>query len=402
MGITIDDDRFERAHQAFRQYMAQRWKGVPFNNFQNPFLINDEISYKWKVYRNGSDALQLEKWKGWRKRPGAIIAATKAACDKRASENLLVHQFGPDKYSEAALYRVKAESDERQLEDKLYDFFFGGALTPPELAPRFDNLAGYLEQNRLGCKWPFLAYLCFLADPTVYFPIRPDSFDLLLEYYGVNERLSRNISWRGYSALLDLADALRSKLILYGKPNAIEIQSYMWVISRLIKNGIISRTTVEAKREVDFERELAKRARRAQERERIGILGEQFVHEREIEKLKRRGRPDLAGRVQLVSAGDDEFGFDVLSFAPDGCELHIEVKTTTRSQTEDMGFWLSKVEKEQAERDDSWAVYRVWDIDTSPRYQDLGNVILAESGEWELSASNWFMRPRAPEEAGPS
>ena len=54
MGITLDRQRFETAHRAFETFLFEK-SGIPFTHFQHPFLIDDEISYKWKVYRNAKD-----------------------------------------------------------------------------------------------------------------------------------------------------------------------------------------------------------------------------------------------------------------------------------------------------------------------------------------------------------
>ncbi|MCK4814520.1 DUF3883 domain-containing protein, partial [bacterium] len=134
------------------------------------------------------------------------------------------------------------------------------------------------------------------------------------------------------------------------------------------------------------------RRNRAKERERIGLLGEEFVYEREMEKLKKAGRSDLANQVEPTFLCKVDFGFDIFSFNPDGIERHIEVKTTARSQDNDDGFWLSEKERVQAEQDACWVVYRVWNIDLSPKYENLGNIIRDKNENWEMSASNWYVR----------
>lgn len=184
---------------------------------------------------------------------------------------------------------------------------------------------------------------------------------------------------------------LKPRLALYGQPNAIEIQSYMWVVSYLIRDGNVGeKKTTSAP---DFNSELTARARRAQERERIGLSGEQFVYEKERGKLLAIGRDDLANRVKVVSVDDEGgSGFDISSFNRDESELHIEVKTTVRSPEDDNGFWLSDTERSQAEKDSCWTVYRVWSIDLSPQYENIGNVVQNRDINWELRASSWFVQ----------
>lgn len=232
MPIQIDDEKFEIAHNLFKESLFKDSKGVPFENFQHPFLVKDEIGYKWKAYREGRKALSLDNWKQWLPERGKIIEATKNACQQ--SVNLLEHKYGLQNSSEGALYKVNEAAQIEGLEKQLFDFFLGGASIPSEFAHRFDALADYLRTNKLGCPWPFLAYLAFLLDPLTYVPVRPAAFDKLFKLYGVEKSISGYVSWERYSILLELAEVLKSKLAAdgnYGEPNAIEIHSYMWVIS---------------------------------------------------------------------------------------------------------------------------------------------------------------------------
>jgi hypothetical protein len=315
----------------------------------------------------------------------------KEACDPTVSANLLEHRYGLLNSSEGALYRVTKSEEIRGLESQIFDFFSGGSSAPEEFGLRFNVFADYLRENHLGCKWPFLAYLAFLLRVQTYFPVLPSRFDALLQFYGIEESISGHVSWERYSILLELAEVLKSKLGMYGQPSAIEIQSYMWVVSYLIKGKKVRRNSTK---KPDFNSELEARVQRARQRERIGWAGEWFVYNHEISKLKDVERADLANRVQLVSSDGEDVGFDILSFNPDGSKLHIEVKTTTRSPVDDNGFWLSETEKRRAERDDCWTLYRVWNIDLSPSYENLGNIVSQKNENWELTISNWYVRAR--------
>lgn len=67
--------------------------------------------------------------------------------------------------------------------------------------------------------------------------------------------------------------------------------------------------------------------------ERNGQMGEQFVVQRERDRLIAAGRPDLAARVRHVSESDPTSPYDILSFegtSPDQeAERYIEVKATS-------------------------------------------------------------------------
>ena len=387
MPIQIDAAKFQAAHEMFMEHMCRSWDGVPFTDFQHPFLMVDETEYKRTVHYDATQALGLRKWKQWKKTSGKILQATKGAC--RKSGNLLEHHYGLQNSSEKALYRVESPQQVRGLEHQLFDFFLGGPSTPAEFGPRFDALADYLRENSLGCRWDFMSYLAFLLRQQTYFPIRPNRFDVLLRFYGIAEPISGVVSWDKYSVLLELADTLKARLAMYGQADAIQIQSYMWVVSYLLQDPNLR--APHSPTVPDFNSELIARAQRAKERERIGVLGEQFIYEQEKTKLKKAGHHVWASKVSVVSLGDDMTGFDILSFDLTGKELHIEVKTTTRSPADDNGFWLSQTEKRQAEKDGCWIIYRVWNIDSKPSYKNLGNIVTGQNKDWKLEASTWYV-----------
>lgn len=162
----------------------------------------------------------------------------------------------------------------------------------------------------------------------------------------------------------------------------------MWVVSTLLNNF---EKDVMKVAKPDFESELKSRVNQAEERERIGLLDEKFVYEKEVSKLEAVRRDDLSRRVQIVSFSNN-YSFDIRSFGVGGDELHIEVKTTTRTPNNDDGFWLSEKERAQGEIDKQWVVYHVYNIDTSPSYKNLGNIVLHPLPDWRLSSSSWFVK----------
>jgi hypothetical protein len=388
----MDDLRFHLAHQAFLRHMqANARNGEPFTSFEHSFLLEDEINFKRTAIALGRRALQLQHWQQWRSETGNILQAVKEACKQESSENLLEHRWGTQGGSYKALYRVKMQDEIRGLEDALFDFFLGGDLAPDSFGPRFDRFADYLRANSLGCNWDFVAYLAFLANPQRYFPIRSTRFDSLLKFYGVPRSIGGRVTWERYCVLLDLAEELKERLAFYGSADAIEIQSYMWVIGYLLKDGSVPEHGLPP--QFEYDQELGKRVKAASEKERIGLQGEKYVFDREVEKLKQAGKDGLVARVRIIAIEESGWGFDILSYTPDAKELHIEVKTTTRSPTNDNGFWLSENERQIAEQDDQWVLYRVWNIDTTPNCKNLGNIVQKASEEWEIVPSTWYARP---------
>ncbi len=153
--IRIDDNKFNNAHAAFKKLMFDESNGVPFIGFDHPFLYSDEISYKHAVYHRANEVLQLGKWGKWKNSPGNILQAVKEAC--AISGNLLEHRYGPKGNSDSPLYLI-ADDKIEESESYFIDFFQGDS----DIEIRFDNLAKYIRENRLGSKWPFFSYLAFL------------------------------------------------------------------------------------------------------------------------------------------------------------------------------------------------------------------------------------------------
>lgn len=97
-----------------------------------------------------------------------------------------------------------------------------------------------------------------------------------------------------------------------------------------------------------------------------GLRGEEFVLAKERKRLA--GTP-YENAVDPHYALDPSFGFDLLSFTPDGNRIYIEVKTT--SDKKNTPFFMSANERAFmefcAETGRSYELHRVFDIDRKPR-----------------------------------
>jgi hypothetical protein len=94
----------------------------------------------------------------------------------------------------------------------------------------------------------------------------------------------------------------------------------------------------------------------------LGLAGERAVVELEQQSLRRLGLDRLARQVEHVSQTQgDGLGFDVLSFAPDGGEKFIEVKTTRKQK--EFPFLVTRNEVEfSIEEKNRFHLYRVFDF----------------------------------------
>lgn len=372
--------------------MFERSDGKPFVGFDHPFFVADEVKYKRRVEILANNALKSEKWTRRSIGSGVIRDALRTACGPAVTKNLLEHRYGHLNGSVKPLYKVTG----RRLADfeaQFYNFFRGGDSTPAEFGPRFDALASYLRDNRLGCTWAFMAYLAFLYAPDRYFPIRPEAFDQLLDTLDHSVGIAGSVSWQKYKEILDVADELRGTLTRYGRASALEIQSYMWVLSYLVDETDLSKDA--SSDEPNLEDELARRLAAAAERERIGLAGEKLIFELERSRLRGIGRRDLSRRVRLVSADNTSCGYDILSFNRDGSQRHVEVKTTVQSRSTDRGFFLTAGEYVSAQEDSKWIVARVWSIDDTPEHEFLGNIVAEPQREWSIVTSAWFVARNA-------
>lgn len=385
--LKIDDDAFRRGHAAFLTKMQQQ-DGEPFRGFDHPFFVDDELSFKFQTQRDGRNALAFAKWSKWIEHPGRILAALKTAVKADAMGKLLTHNYGEKGGGYKSLYLVSDE-DVPELEGLFYRLY-QSSQDDVAIGPVFEEMVEFLKDRSLGRNWEFLSYVLFLMRPDRYFPIHSGSFQRVLDFYGTGHQLSKRFSWEAYGGLLQVADQVKERLRPYGTARAIDVQSYMWVVSYLLEQGRVP-DQVDPE-PVDFEAELAKRIERDRERERIGLDGEQFVFEAERVRLREANREELANRVRLVSSHDDSAGYDILSFEETGTERRIEVKTTVRPESEYDCFWLTENEVRTAAEDAAWTLCRVWSIDDNPHHRFLGNVVQADCEGWVREPSSWLMR----------
>jgi hypothetical protein len=323
--------------------------GVPFTSFNHRFIMEDELAYKLGALEKGRKCLRLDKWPNWKSKTGKILNSMRQACKPDVSRNLLEHKYGELKGSYSALYRLEEKADIENFEFHIFDLFQNIDQQEEDLGASFNRFAKLLKEQSLGCKWEFIVYFLYLMRPERFFPIRSTHFERVLKFYGVDCKIAHNVDWWQYRLILDVAESVKQKLRMYGNPSAIEVQSYLWVVSYLLKDGL---GDTELSNEIDFDEELRRRQQKEEEKQRIGLLGERYVFENEVERLETAGRGDLAKKVRLVSAESDAEGYDILSFQPSGQERHIEVKSTCRSESGTDCFWLSDNEVQTAISDE--------------------------------------------------
>jgi len=106
-------------------------------------------------------------------------------------------------------------------------------------------------------------------------------------------------------------------------------------------------------------------------REQIGLAGETWVVNYEINELESNGLYELSKEVKRISSANIAAGYDVLSYEFIGAEKYIEVKTTALSKAE---FFLSANELDVAKefRNRYW-IYFVSEIFGAPKLHKIYN-----------------------------
>lgn len=98
----------------------------------------------------------------------------------------------------------------------------------------------------------------------------------------------------------------------------------------------------------------------------IGLEGELFILNFEKNKLKRKGKIELAEKVKHISVEyGDGYGYDILSFDENGNEKFIEVKTTV--QDLNTVFYMSENEYKKAYSTKNYFIYRVFNFDVETK-----------------------------------
>lgn len=377
--MVVERRRLDAGHEAFVGWSESN--GAEFGTFaQCDALRREEIDYKIDHRGLARSVLGLnDDFRSLGAGDGEILRRVQRAL--RESANLLqnvIQRYGTDHRAVVAFFHPREH--EAKLELLLRDLLTADRRDP---GGEFDALCDFLRSvNGFGCQWAPMSYLLFLIDSDRYFPVRAGYFQQLLTYYGVNTPFGGEVTWSRYRVLLDLADVLRDYLSPHEPRHAVDIQSYMYVVAHQLTSAEQALARGPAPR--PFDEELQRRRNRAVDREMVGMLGEQYVVEKERERLQ----PELARKVRAVAWDSDDYGYDIISYEPDGSEIHIEVKSTSRSEEWATEFHLSAHEAEVAEAEgDQWRLYRVTEVFRNPQMHPMGNVVTDPPEGWRQSVS---------------
>lgn len=198
-----------------------------WSGFSDERLIKAEIGYKRKACAKATELLSDKEMK--------------TLLDERRFEECIdrLHTLG--KASNLLFLRVPSKGDLSILFDerldqpsfceKFYDLLYG----PGSSTERLGRYLAYVEGHDLPSKWTFPTYFLFLTNPRTDIFVKPTRIKWLLEYMGRGQEWSSTPNPATYNALLNLASDLREALGDYGAEDMIDVQSFLWVASGVVR-----------------------------------------------------------------------------------------------------------------------------------------------------------------------
>lgn len=119
-------------------------------------------------------------------------------------------------------------------------------------------------------------------------------------------------------------------------------------------------------------------AKKYEDNQEIGNMGEEFVYQFERDKVANFSKRDVERVQHLSRLQGDGLGYDISSIDEDGNILRIEVKTTSAS--EDTVFYMSRNEKKFFEEyeNDGAVIYRVYNFDKNTRRGEIKIITATE------------------------
>ena len=225
-------------HEAFARFQAliTARSGHPFTNFHEGLAAAGE-SYKPRLRDYALQLLRADEWSEGEVGSGAVLNRTIEAIEIQATvgdrtNNLVFWQnrFGHANRDHRSLLEATSNLRlRREIEGLLFALFRGGA----DEGASFDSLS-----DRMGGKYPLLAYIFFLKDIDRFMPIQPTGFDRAFRALGIDFSTLRQCSWENYSTYNQTLAALRPLIAeAAGLTNVrlIDAHSFCWIFSTLLK-----------------------------------------------------------------------------------------------------------------------------------------------------------------------
>ena len=188
----LDKVAFEASFQEFCS-LIQTISGHEFISFDEGLAAVEE-SYKPRLREFALQILDPESWQEDEVGSGKILSRTIDAIEIHEPRKNLINNlvFWDNRYGHSTrAHRIflEAKDDAKlcyQIETILFDLYKSALVD-----------AGVFEKINIATsgKYPLIAYLYFLKDPSKFMPILPSTYDKAFQKLGIDLVTRRNCSW---------------------------------------------------------------------------------------------------------------------------------------------------------------------------------------------------------------
>lgn len=346
--MQISPSQFRRAFDRF-QAIHTKESGWPLDSFAN----RESFAFEWEGYKNSIPdramaILQPRRWSQATIGKGEILRRVIQAIELPGN-NLLQWEGRKGPASRVHLRLLEAKTSpraRRELESCFYDLY---------KRHRADRAAFETIVSRCGKRYELLGYLCFIADPGRFLPIRTRTFDRVFRELGLDLRTERQCGWDNYQAFLAAIREVQICLQAEGILDAslLDAHSFCWILAQhqrsaapapriapaniQLFNGTLHPAAPPGEFSPNDETEVRDMRNEADRRQASGQIAEEVALNAERARLRKERRPDLAARVEPV-ADRPGLGYDIKSLERDGTDRFIEVKNVSNANR----FFLSE------------------------------------------------------------
>ena len=216
------------SHQQVEDLVKLTRKKYPnWAGFADPKFIKDEIDYKRTAVTKASKLLSQAEFQ-------QLIAASKYddLLDrlKQVGSTNLLYRSTPAKGDLGILYSENPDKPAFLL--AVMDLLYGQGTSPDRLG----RYLQYVQDNHLPNKWTFPTYFLFVCHPDTEMFVKPETTKAFLNWLGRSEVWSSIPKTDTYTAILSVANDIRSSLESYQPRDMVDIQSLIWVAVEALKS----------------------------------------------------------------------------------------------------------------------------------------------------------------------
>lgn len=206
----------------------------------------------------------------------------------------------------------------------------------------------------------------------------------VLEFDDEDKELSetRNGEMKIIQRIGNISSHQREQIKIYPEGFALDKTKHPAVFKSVV--GLNNNIRVKSEKEIKVTKEQSKKYDFGNKRYRkqdwnltnerrtsLGVIGEKFVFQREIEKVKKIDERSVERVIHLSAMQGDGFGYDISSINEKGETIYIEVKTTKGNK--DTPFYMSINERKffEINMNNNAFIYRVYNFNEDACHGDM-------------------------------